>query len=295
MDGQASAGDQLSPGRTLAKLRAERNLSIADVAQRLKYGVRQIEALESDDFQKLPGTTFVRGMIRSYAKLLDGNPAELLLELDRRRVPDQVTVDFRTAQIPFPDGNRRSTRVYAVLSILLVLAAGVVAYEWQFGAFSWVASEPTSVALPAAMDSKPLPVIAEPKFEHQINDHGTTGPQLQSISESVGAEYQSALASPSQINKEVIQPAPIAFTNASGGGKRIALQFDNESWVEIRQGDGKVLMSQLNLKGTRQLVEGVPPFILVIGNASNVRLSYNEMPVDLRPHFKMDVARLVLE
>src|ERR1044071_4664356 len=82
----ASAG----PGRTLAQLRAERQLSIADVAQRLKYGVRQIEALEAEEFDKLPGGTFVRGMVRGYAKLLDTDPQPLLDELDQRYVPGEI-------------------------------------------------------------------------------------------------------------------------------------------------------------------------------------------------------------
>ena len=39
----------------------------------------------------------------------------------------------------------------------------------------------------------------------------------------------------------------------------------------------------------------MPPFDVVIGNAANVRLKYNDAPVDLRPYFKVDVARLTLE
>jgi len=58
----------------LAQMRVERKLSVADVAQRLKYGARQIEALEAEEFDKLPGATFVRGMVRGYAKLLDTDP-----------------------------------------------------------------------------------------------------------------------------------------------------------------------------------------------------------------------------
>jgi cytoskeleton protein RodZ len=105
------SGESVSPGDTLRKLREKRNLSIADVAQHLKYGVRQIEALERDDFQNLPGMTFVRGMTRSYAKLLGSNPTQLLSELEQRRLPEQVTVDLRTTQIPFPDGSKRATRL----------------------------------------------------------------------------------------------------------------------------------------------------------------------------------------
>ncbi len=65
--------------------------------------------------------------------------------------------------------------------------------------------------------------------------------------------------------------------------------------MEIRAGDGKVLLSQLNPGGTEQVVEGRPPFALVIGNAQHVRLSYDDRPVDLAPHVKVEVARLTLD
>lgn len=69
-DAAPQDGDDLGPGAMLARARAERQLGIPDVAERLKYGARQIEALEADDYGRLAGTTFVRGMIRSYAKLV---------------------------------------------------------------------------------------------------------------------------------------------------------------------------------------------------------------------------------
>jgi cytoskeleton protein RodZ len=79
------------------------------------------------------------------------------------------------------------------------------------------------------------------------------------------------------------------------GLNRIALEFDELSWVEIKQANGKILLSQLNPAGTRQQIEGMPPFEVIIGNAAKVRLKYNDAPVDLRPYFKVDVARLKLE
>lgn len=40
----------VGPGRMLSQLREERRLSVSDVAQHLKYGVKQIEALEAEAF-----------------------------------------------------------------------------------------------------------------------------------------------------------------------------------------------------------------------------------------------------
>jgi cytoskeleton protein RodZ len=81
----------------------------------------------------------------------------------------------------------------------------------------------------------------------------------------------------------------------AGTLRRIDLEFDRESWVQIKQGDGRTLLSQLNAAGTRQRLEGIPPFSVVIGNAPSVRLRYNDESIDLKPHFKIDVARLTLE
>src|SRR5581483_6561605 len=122
----------VAPGRLLARLRAERKLTVADVAQRLKYAVRQIEALEAEEFSRLPGTTFVRGMVRGYAKLLQIDAEPLLKSLEARQIPGTATVDLRAKRVPFPDGTRRrrGTRLYAVMSALVLVAVGGVLYEW---------------------------------------------------------------------------------------------------------------------------------------------------------------------
>ena len=283
------SGKRVSSGRKLRQLREEQNLSIADVAQHLKYGVRQIEALERDDFQKLPGMTFVRGMTRSYAKLLGGNPAELLSELEQRRLPDQVTVDLRTTQIPFPDGSKRATRLYGGLSVFFVLVAAAIAYEWQFGGLSWMASEPPKT-------ESQLAAVAGVATAVQPERDGAIGREKAEMPQPAENGPVPVSVPTAPLSKDSLHfDGTAVTTKATTSGKRIALQFDSESWVEIKQADGKTLMSQLNSKGTRQLIEGTPPFVLIIGNAPNVRLSYNEVPVDLRPHFKVDVARIVLE
>src|SRR5438309_1322663 len=215
----ASAG----AGRTLARLRAERALSIADVAQRLKYGVRQIEALEAEQFDKLPGGTFVRGMVRGYAKLLDTDPQPLLDELDQRYVPGEIDLDLRDKGIPFVHSGKRGTRTYLALSVLaLVVVAGVL-YEWRAGAFPWARFE--SNAPPPQAQSKAPPVIppAAPPAPIEV----AAAPPI-SLAQTPAAQVQ--------------QPS------GGGGGvvgeARIRLEFDRESWVEIRDRDGKALMSQ---------------------------------------------------
>ena len=75
----------------------------------------------------------------------------------------------------------------------------------------------------------------------------------------------------------------------------IRLVFDEESWVEIIDRNGEVILSILGEQGTTRTVSGEPPLLVVVGNSAGVKLSYNDQPVDLAPHTRADVARLTLE
>jgi len=71
--------------------------------------------------------------------------------------------------------------------------------------------------------------------------------------------------------------------------------FEQESWVQIRDRHGRAIFSQLNRRGTEQQVSGRPPLSVIVGNAHGVRLTYDDQPVDLAQHTKVDVARFNLE
>jgi cytoskeleton protein RodZ len=75
----------------------------------------------------------------------------------------------------------------------------------------------------------------------------------------------------------------------------LVLSFDIESWIEIKDADGRVLVVGTERPGSTRAVEGRGPFSLIIGNAPGVRLSYRGRPVNLEPHTQRGIARLVVE
>lgn len=270
-------GEPLSPGRCLAQSRAEKGLSVADVAQRLKYAERQILALEADDFARLPDHTFIRGMARGYARLLGIAAEPLIAELDRRHQTPASTVEATVKPIPFPDGRRRSARHYVLLSAFAAFVAIAVGFE--------LLPDMTSIQAPPAMDPPPsLPAASAPPSTVPIQSAESAAPTMD-----VSTGNSVAIPEPPAAGEVRTQSAM-----RTGATRLISLRFDKDAWVEIRQSDGKTLLSQLNPAGTRQVVEGIPPFALTIGNAPSVHVTYNEQPVDLRPHYKVDVARLTL-
>ena len=72
------------------------------------------------------------------------------------------------------------------------------------------------------------------------------------------------------------------------------VRTDGEAWIEIKDSSDRMLVSSLNPPGSERVVRGKPPYSLVIGNASNVRITYDDKPIDLAPHTRQDVARLTV-
>lgn len=293
---ETTAHARTGPGRTLARLRDERKLSIADVAQRLKYGARQIEALEAEEFDRLPGATFVRGMVRGYAKLLETDPDPLLLALEERYIPGEIDLDLRDKGIPFAHRDRHGRQVYLALSALaLVVVAGVL-YQWRVGVFPWASLVSYTPPQPQAMQPQGHPV-PPPAASHEETQPPAANPAI--LPATPAALAIPASAAPGRTGpRESAQASDLALSpsvpQAAGTEARLRLEFDGESWVEIRDKDGKMLMSQLNPAGSHRLVSGRTPLSLVIGNAASVRLSFNDKPVDLKPYIQIEVARLTL-
>ena len=68
-----------------------------------------------------------------------------------------------------------------------------------------------------------------------------------------------------------------------------------DTWVEVRQADGSSLHNGMVKAGTTIELKGNPPYRLVLGNASQVELSYEGRVQDLTPHIRgNNIARLQL-
>ena len=294
-------------GEILARARAAQGLTLDDVAHQLKFGARQLEALEEGRFESLPGSTFARGMVRSYARLLKLDAEALLEQVEGKfEVPhtDQLATRYREP-VPFSGGSRRSTIAYAALSVLVLLVAAGVLFGWQQErsgttklSFVPAAQAPlelpksaTKAVPPAKSDkSSPARAAAQP-----VSPEAATKPLPQPSATSVavsgsGESAEASAAPPASAGAATVPPPAVA-----AGTDRIVLQFDAESWVEIRDATGKVLMSQLNRADTEKAVTGTAPFSVVIGNAQHVRVTYNGEPFDLTPRIRVEVAHFTLK
>jgi cytoskeleton protein RodZ len=77
----------MSIGSKLRQTREEQSLSLDQVAQATRIKSHYLEALEADQFEKLPSMAQLRGFIRAYAEFLKLDSGELILELDKGSPP----------------------------------------------------------------------------------------------------------------------------------------------------------------------------------------------------------------
>lgn len=270
--GQDVSGPPSRPGRLLADARAAKGMTVAEAALQLKLSASQVAALEADDYSKLPGPVFTRGFVRNYARLVDLDGEALVNAMDLPHAPAPASAAVPVSRnIPFPAKRTSNWVPYAIGLLVLVLA--VVVFEFLFSApqQAVVVAVPAQVAAPvqAPEPAVKAPVAAEP------------------------AAAVSAVAADVTPTEAADRPAPPQQRQPGTGEAHFV--FSGASWVEVRDRNERVLFSQLNPAGTEQRVTGRPPFNVVVGNASEVRLTYNGKPFDLAPHTRVEVARFILE
>lgn len=256
----------LSVGQRLRAAREAAGLSVADVARSLKFGVRQVELLEADDYAALPGNTVVRGFTRGYARLLKLDADELVHLLDAQT--PVAPADVRPPDNMGEANDARAERKPAPLlsaAIVIALAAALLAL-WHF----FVPESKAPEARKAVAVAPPAPVLPAP-----------------------GAAPASAGVAPVPAAEPVVAAGGGAV--AESAAPVLSFAFEDRSWVEVTDASRQKLHSGENPPGSRLTLTGRPPFDIVIGNATKVTLTYEGRSVDLAPHTRADVARFRLE
>ena len=63
-------------------------------------------------------------------------------------------------------------------------------------------------------------------------------------------------------------------------GAKLLLEFSNDCWVEVKDAEGKVLISSLKRANSSESLSGPAPFAITLGNAPAARLTLDGQPID---------------
>jgi cytoskeleton protein RodZ len=172
----------VSPGRAVGRLlrdqRLARDLSVDDVAARLRIRSRYLEAIEQGRFDQLPGAAYIPAFLRAYANHL-GLDADKVMTAYQLSGPVPIE---RPVTLPahFPLAEKRAPIGLAVLTVLLVVAAGYAVWQYLPRQETVVSQKVPPVPdrllaapAPAAQPAAPAPVVdqaAAPQPAQPVQD-----------------------------------------------------------------------------------------------------------------------------
>ena len=271
-------------GRMLRNARMARKLSVDDVSRQLRISVQQVEAIEKEDFDQLPGRTFVRGFVRNYASLMQLDAHAIL-----KMLPGPATMVAHVEHTPFkvqemlPSSRERKGGGNLVQIIVILSALGAIGY-FLYQKLPFFQSGEETVA----------ETVTEP-IAQQESSGGTVELQLALPSLNLSAPPGGAM----QLDTDKKPSAPGTQANIAGLNTigTLVLNFTGDTHVRVVDGNDDVIFEQNNIRGTQQRVSGKRPLSVVIDDAAAVELNYNDRTIDTEPytHPTEGGARLMLE
>lgn len=309
-------------GGILRDARTAAGLSVTQVANRLNLTAQAVEALETNQYERLPGLTFARGYIRSYAKLLGLDDSELAKQFDQYAGLNMPLKSVRSV-----DQVRESRRVsrgmlqFSVFFVFLIVL-GAIYYAWQV--FN---TEQTDVSNQAAVferveveradGSVHVQTLDEP--EDQAVAAALDNPTLESLQEQLLSEVDEAQALNATVEgaernqqEPAIEPqapvskpveeqatastattAPVSTALAPGMGD-LQLSFENDCWLRVVDANGKEVVSGVKRAGEILRVTGKAPLDVHLGFAKGVGVIYNGESVDISSAIRGETARIKL-
>lgn len=256
-------------GALLRQARGEAGLSVADVAQRLHMSVHVIEALEAENWDRLGAPVFVRGQLRSYARML-GLPVERVMQMPQLAPVTAPELKPRTYTPPMQRFAEQAARraVYIVLTVAILVPV-------------WLATRPHIVQV--AGDATPLDMPSS-GVRPDPSSSGSAAPS------SPGSSQAVATVQPRPRETMMASIAPMPSRQAPA----LALKVNGDSWVQIIAPDGAVVESGLLKAGDQRSYEPGQVGRMVLGNASAVELRQHGEVQDLGPYLRANVARFTV-
>ena len=123
-------------GSSLREARTRQGLDFPEMEFRTKVRAKYLRALESDDFDQLPGHTYIKGFLRTYADSLGLDGQLYVDEYNSRYVAGDEAEPLRTRRVPTQgrrQRQRRESHFVAIALVGIVLVTALVIAAWKFG------------------------------------------------------------------------------------------------------------------------------------------------------------------
>ncbi|MBS1857188.1 MAG: DUF4115 domain-containing protein [Acidobacteria bacterium] len=283
-----------SVGDTLRRAREQRKLNLEDVSRELKISHRLLEAMEADQYERLPGTIFAKAFVRQYANLLSLDGEDLAAQVGRAMEPPVLDIGpsekskpaVNPVDVPRVEewssvGDRRfrpSGSLSAAALVVVVMLICSAVYAWmQRPRYTNVHTPPPAVAHnePAPRPEVPQTAAQQPAASVPVTLPAPSGADAKPpAGESAQPAASPLPAAPPPVQAAAAaQPATPAPATPPGP-VHVEIVADEQAWVAARA-DGKYVFSGTLDPGGRRTVDANTEVVVRLGNAGGVSLLLN--------------------
>ena len=297
-----------SPGQLLRAAREARGLTQPEVASRLNLRVSLVRDIEEDRFDQRTASTFTRGYLKTYAKLVGASEERVVAAYERLGLTEVKYAEMHS----FSGRNRLETNEHRMRIggwlLCIALAAGVL---------YWIMGRPAEKPAVVKMDEQTLfdkansaSVATEPTVTERLPNAQPASPveeQAAAVSAAASAVVSAAPAvapeaseviasaavvtAPVTASAAVVTPAPAtsavaendtAATEVVAADKNaLVISYSGPCWLEVKDATGKKVVSATRGAGQRDVLTGKAPFRLNIGAPKYVAISFLGEAVDM--------------
>ena len=294
------------PGHLLRQAREEQGLSQKETARDLHLTSKVINAIEEDDFELIPSFVFARGYIRSYARHLGLDGQTLVAEFDLAYgVPNNSAKPMSAIRKGVQQSKPGDTwvKLISIVFVVGLVAASIVWWQSQNGSqmlpqlSSGAEQELPSGTLVEGLDTDDanLDLLLLSTNESEVD---AIVPEAESIIESEQAQVVVVEPVVDPVAEAVTEQAPKEVTDAVvllPSQAQLVMVFDKDCWVEIKDANGKMVLSDLYSAGDTIEQVITAPIEVLLGRSSGVAtMTFDGRTIDLKPHTRKDIARLTL-
>ncbi|MFN0088227.1 MAG: RodZ domain-containing protein [Blastocatellia bacterium] len=240
-----------SLGQELKRAREERGITLHDIANSTHIGVRFLQAIESDNYDILPGGVFNRAFVRKFAKLVQYDEDQALKLYDEQLAAQGIEPN-RTYQLGVDDfdnkGSSGNGLLFSILALVILAALAYAAYEYF------------------------RPVINEPNSGESKTSQLAT------------AVMPAAQAIP--LPEATPEPSPTASPEASptlevpAGALRVRVIATGECWIQVKPDAAAPEQALLIAGDTRDFAVNDRIVFLTVGNTEGIRVTINDRIVN---------------
>ena len=275
--------EQPTVGQILKKHREQANVSIETIAAPLKLSELQVQRLENDEFALLGPITFVKGYIKNYCRELKVDSAPIIAMMPAPPEPTKPANMQSFSRRTEKEANDSRLMLFSYLILAIVIGSSAL-WFWQNA--TPIEEQTSNINVENSKMSErqaAQPTVLQQEQQAQIDDESLLTPQ-------------STLATSETLTPQTpVEAVPAAQQEQSTDNlSTIVMNFNDESWVEIYDGEGEKVAFGVKKAGYKMTVSGTPPFSVVLGKHDVVSITLNGEPIDISAFPKNRLAKFKL-